>query len=90
MLVRGGPWDGHRVDGRRVRGARFEVKIGANEFARYKRNPENIFEFVDTYHMLPRASPAGRRVEQLRHRGMSYEDALVQAKRENLEGTEGL
>jgi hypothetical protein len=40
--------------------------------------------------MLPRASPAGRRVEQLRHRGMSYEDALVQAKRENLEGTEGL
>jgi hypothetical protein len=90
MLVRGGPWDGRKVDGRRVRGARFEVKIGANEFASYERNPDGIFEFVGAYHILLRASPAGRRVEQLRRRGMSYEDALAQAKRENLEGTEGL
>jgi hypothetical protein len=45
---------------------------------------------VETDHMLLRASPAGRRVERLRRRGMSYEDALAQAKREKLEGTEGL
>jgi hypothetical protein len=90
MVLHGGPCDGFKIDGRKVRGIRCEVRIGPNEHARYERKSGGNFEFVGTYHMLLYASPAGKRVRQLRRRGMSYEDALARAKRENLEGTEGL
>ena len=60
MILRGGPCDGHKVDGRRVRGQVLDMKIGSNEFARYQRaTDKGIYEFVETYRVLLTASPAG-------------------------------
>jgi hypothetical protein len=66
------------------------MKIDYNEFARYQRaTDKGIYDFVDTYRVLLTASPAGKLVKKLRCQGMSYEDALAQAKRECVKGTEG-
>jgi hypothetical protein len=93
MLLRGGPLDGHKIDGRRVRGATLWIKdstrLAKNEIAEYRRSAETgTYEFVRTSLPLLNSSPAGQRVKQLRRGGMSYEDALAQAKREQLAGVE--
>jgi hypothetical protein len=68
-----------------------DMKIGSNEFARYQRATDRgIYDFVETYRVLLTASPAGQLVKKLRRQGMSYENAVAQAEREGLNGTEGL
>jgi hypothetical protein len=45
----GGPFDGRKVDGRKHVGhVILEMKIGSDEFARYRRGKKGTWEFVET------------------------------------------
>lgn len=89
MLLRSGPFDGHKVDGRKVRSLvlwmRGSSQLAANEIAEYWRSAgDDTHEFVRTLRVLLHSSSARQRLNQLCRSGLSYNDALAQPEHEHL------